>query len=330
MSTPTDSSRDELAELRERAYGRDADIHDDPAALARLSELEEQAAAASAASIAASARLSTNGGAPRRSAFEGDEEGAERPGLAPPASEETDVAASADPIAPDRDEHGSPSPANAPSADDRAGAAVPTPAHVAAGASAGVSWRVGPAADSASDAGDDVVDPDATKTPEAAAVRPWWRRIPVLWAASVVAAVLVGAGLTVLVQSMEAGRVGVLGVDPDADWPEEVWGGPTEDSLAFESFYGLSVLSQPQVTGDGTQGEVPCLIVFSGVGDNPSYLGGSCGAGSFPAQAALVVGRQAPSELRERFAEGTALQFVLDGEQVHVYAREPEIVEPAP
>lgn len=304
MSTPTDSSRDELAELRKRAYGRDADILDDPAALARLRELEEQAAAASAANVAANARVSTNGGSPRRSASDDDEEVAEPQPLALPASEETDAAAAADPITSDRDAHRSP--AEALSADAPAGGTD--------------------AAGSGSDAGD-VVDSD---TVEGAPARPWWRRTPVVWAASVVVAMLVGVGLTVLVQSMEAGRVGVLGVDPDADWPEEVWGGPTEDSLAFESFYGLSVLSQPQVTGDGTQGAVPCLIVFSGVGDNPSYLGGACGAGPFPAQAALVVGRQAPSELRERFDEGTALQFVLDGEQVHVYAREPGIVEPAP
>ena len=325
MSTPTDSSRDELAELRRRAYARDADILDDPAALARLGELEEQAAAASAANVAASARVSTNGGTPRRSAFDGDEDVAEPQAIAPPASEETDAAAAADPIAPDRDEHGSS--AEALGADDLASGTAPTLPPVAAGASAGASGRVGPAADPGSDAGGDVVDPDAV---ENAPGRPWWRRTPVVWAASVVVAMLVGVGLTVLVQTMEAGRVGVLGVDPDADWPEEVWGGPTEDSLAFESFYGLSVLSQPQVTGDGTQGAVPCLIVFSGVGDNPSYLGGACGAGPFPAQAALVVGRQAPSELRERFVEGTALQFVLDGEQVHVYAREPGIVEPTP
>ncbi|MFF2486847.1 hypothetical protein ACFVSU_10625 [Microbacterium sp. NPDC058062] len=305
MSTPTDSSRDELAELRMRAYGPDADILDDPAALARLRELEEEAAAASAANVAASARVSTNGGSPRGSAPDDDEEVAELQALALPASEETDAPAAADPITPDRDERGSLADA------------------LSSGGPAGGGTD---AAGSGSDAGD-VDDSDPV---EGATARPWWRRTPVVWAASVVVAMLVGVGLTVLVQSMEAGRVGVLGVDPDADWPEEVWGGPTEDSLAFESFYGLSVLSQPQVTGDGTQGAVPCLIVFSGVGDNPSYLGGACGAGPFPAQAALVVGRQAPSELRERFAEGTALQFVLDGEQVHVYAREPGIVEPEP
>ena len=322
MSTPTDSSRDELAELRKRAYGPDADILDDPAALARLSELEEQAAAASAANVAASARVSTNGGSAGSPGSDNDGEAAAPQAVAVPPSEEVDAAAAADPITPVRDERGSLADALS-----SGGGTVPTPPPVAAGASARASGRVDPAAGSGSDAGDDV---DSDTVEGGARARPWWRRIAVLWAASVVAAVLVGAGLTVLAQSMDAGRVGVLGVDPDADWPEEVWGGPTEDSLAFESFYGLSVLSQPQVTGDGTQGEVPCLIVFSGVGDNPSYLGGSCGAGSFPAQAALVVGRQAPSELRERFAEGTALQFVLDGEQVLVYAREPEIVEPAP
>ena len=46
-----------------------------------------------------------------------------------------------------------------------------------------------------------------------------------LWAVSLVAAVLVGVGLTMLVQTMEAGRVGVLQVDPEAEWPEDVWAG---------------------------------------------------------------------------------------------------------
>jgi hypothetical protein len=334
MSTPTDSSRDELAALRERAYGRDADILDDPVAMARLSELEEQAAAANAASIAASVartRIPIDGGSPRRTAAEPDGEDSDPP-PALTRSEGTDAAA---PITPGRDGHDSPAPAapGAVHAETDTGRTVPTLSPVAPGASAGASGHEGPAADAASDVGDDALDPDAEAEVVAAGTapaRPWWRRIPVLWAASVVAGVLVGVGLTVLVQSMEAGRVGVLQVDPEAEWPEDVWAGETDDSRAFETFYGLTVLSQPQLTGDGTQRPVPCLIVFNGVGRNPSYLGGSCGAGEFPAQASFVVGRQAPSELRDRFPVGTALQFVLDGEQVHVYARAPRIVEPTP
>ncbi|MFB7892085.1 hypothetical protein ACFC1I_07800 [Microbacterium sp. NPDC056044] len=313
MSTPTDASHDELAALRERAYGRDADILDDPAALARLNELEELAAAASAAVIAASAvrtPLSTNGG-PRRAPDEADE-GADQTPVASAADAGTDAASLAEPAAQGRAEQGSPTPEFASAGD------VPAQVH-----EGGMD-----AAEPGSDAGEGV-ELEALPDEEAPA-RPWWRRTPVLWAASVVAAMLLGAGLTALLQSLEAGKVGVLQVDADAAWPEEVWGGPTEDSRAFETFYGLSVLSQPQVTGDGTQEPVPCLIVFSGVSDNPSYLGGACGAGPYPAQAAMVVGRQAPAELRDRFPEGTALQFVLEGEQVHVYAREPGIVGPTP
>ena len=40
----TDQPDDELRALRERAYGRHADIHDDPAAMARLRELEDEKA----------------------------------------------------------------------------------------------------------------------------------------------------------------------------------------------------------------------------------------------------------------------------------------------
>ncbi|MEV4686572.1 hypothetical protein [Microbacterium sp. LWH3-1.2] len=313
MSTPTDSSRDELAALRERAYGLNADILDDPAALARLNELEEQAAAASAANIAALVarkRTSINGASPRRSAV-GAANDAEPAAPTLPASEGTGAATGPDPTLPGRDKPGSPAPA----APDAVNADADT--------------RGTDAADSGRDAGDNVVGPDpGAEGGATASTRAWWRRLPVLWAASVVAAVLAGVALTLLVQSMEAGNVGVLHVDPEVEWPEDVWAGETEDSFAFETFYGLTVLSQPQVTGDGTQGPVPCLIVFSGVGDNPSYLGGSCGAGSFPAEAVFIVGRQAPSELRDRFPVGTAMRFVLDGEQVHVYAREPSVVEP--
>lgn len=332
MSTPIDSSRDELAALRERAYGRDADILDDPVAMARLSELEEQAAAANAASIAASVartRIPIDGGSPRRTAVEPYGEDSDPPGPALTRSEGTDAAA---PTTPGRDGRDAPAPAalGAVDAETETGGTVPALPPVAPGASAGAFGREGPAADSPSDVGDDALDPEAAGAGGTAPARRWWRRIPVLWAASVVAGVLVGVGLTVLVQTMEAGRVGVLQADPEAEWPEDVWAGETDDSRAFETFYGLTVLSQPQLTGDGTQRPVPCLIVFSGVGRNPSYLGGSCGAGEFPAQAAFVVGRQAPSELRDRFPAGTALQFVLDGDQVHVYAREPRIVEPTP
>ena|GEM_PF-364081 len=317
MSTPTDSARDELRALRERAYGRDADIHDDPAALARLSELEEQAAAASAAVIAATARIATNGG-PARSTdpqILADAPGAAARGPLPQAR------LSPPPLAPDTVPTNGDRPHSAP-----AGVDEPVPLAATDGETDAAALPAAPE-DVAADGDDAAAEEDSATAP----ARPWWRRrVPVLWAASVAAALLVGVGLTLLVQSLEAGRVGVLQVDPEADWPEQVWGGPTEDSLAFETFYGVSVLSQPQVTGDGTEGPVPCLIVFSGVGDNPSYLGGACGAGPFPAQAALVVGRQAPSELRDRFPEGTALQFVLDGSQVHVYAREPGLVQPTP
>ena len=45
----------ELAALRARAYGRDADIHDDPVALQRLAELEDAARGAAAGASAAGA-----------------------------------------------------------------------------------------------------------------------------------------------------------------------------------------------------------------------------------------------------------------------------------
>ncbi len=46
--------------------------------------------------------------------------------------------------------------------------------------------------------------------------------------------------------------------------------------------------------------------------------------------ASLEVGPDSPDELIDRFPRGTALQFVLEGSSVQVYAREPSLVEPTP
>jgi hypothetical protein len=158
-----------------------------------------------------------------------------------------------------------------------------------------------------------------------APVRPWWRRIPVLWAASVVAALLIGAGLSTWIQNIEEGGVAVLSEDAEAEWPDESFGVRPSGGRVFDDFHGLRVLSLRQSVVPGSS--QTCLYILT----PPDGFGaGSCAAGSYPASASLEVVQSSPDELRERFPLGTSLQFVLEGPNVRVYAREPSIVEPTP
>lgn len=290
MSTPTDLPPDELRTLRERAYGRDADIHDDPAALARLRELEAQAAAA------------------RDQARDGAHHGASTAGSARDSART--------------------------SAGDGTGSAVlDTPGSTAAVVAAAreESAPRSPLED-ATDA--DARDPDGGDLPgdgepdAGAGPRWWWRRIPLLWAAtSVVIALLIGAGATLGIQALSSGRVAVLQEVPDGEWPDTFFGPRPANGRVFEDFHGLIVLAFPQKSDEG--GSQACLYVLT----SPSGSGFGavgCGAGSFPATVSMEVVGASPRELRDRFPEGTALQFVLEESGVHVYARAPGIVEPTP
>jgi hypothetical protein len=338
MSTPTDLPLDELRALQARAYGRDADIHSDPAALARLHELEAMASAARAGSTApaadaapvleAATRVETAAGdAP---ADIGAADGASRAGAPraavrqPPLPGEdgagTDAAAGAHRATTASAE---PAPGSDPPA-PMAGAATPP------GAVAGAGMRRGVSEAADADAGPAATDPGGDDAPTSdmsadAPVRPWWRRIPVLWAASVVAALLIGAGLSTWIQNIEEGGVAVLSEDAEAEWPDESFGVRPSGGRVFDDFHGLRVLSLRQSVVPGSS--QTCLYILT----PPDGFGaGSCAAGSYPASASLEVVQSSPDELRERFPLGTSLQFVLEGPNVRVYAREPSIVEPTP
>ena len=276
MSSPTDLPQDELRALRARAYGPDADIQDDPVAMARLHELEAAARAAAPVVVPATTP----------SAWTDDE----------PADAEADVE-------PDR-------PAAARSASATDFLAAPSSAEVPAGVPA---WTRGaadpdasatpnPASESAvGDAGSGIPDPsypDALATAAAPVPRPWWRRrMPVLWVGSVTAALLLGVGLTLGVQALQSGRVAVLQVQTDAAWPDDFFGSRPPDSRIFEDFHGLTVLAFSQSFGGGTQ---QCLYALTSV-DGSGFIGGSCGAGAFPPTASLEVVNVSPDELREAF-----------------------------
>lgn len=327
MSTPTDPSLDEFRALQERAYGRDADIQDDPVALARLRQLEAESSAARAAEAAgtgAAARVARTGAA-------GDDTGtADRDvsvraatiaGEAGDPADRRDTDAASAAVAETKEVTSARPDDNARGALSSYGETEPVDSAPAVGP--GEAGPVVPrerGSDGLADA------PASASEPEAA--RPWWRRrIPLLWAGSVVVALLLGAGLTLLVQSLDAGRIGVLQEDPDAEWPGQVFGSRPEGGRQFQGFHGLTVISFVQSFGPGA--DQTCLYVLTSP-DGSGFGGGSCGAGAFPATASLFVDASSPEKLRERFTDGTALQFVLEGSGVHVYAREPGIVQPTP
>ncbi|GAA3020060.1 spermidine/putrescine ABC transporter permease [Microbacterium dextranolyticum] len=179
----------------------------------------------------------------------------------------------------------------------------------------------------------DADEPDAPTVPDsrdavAAGRRPVAAPWIVAWAASMlVVAVLVG-GLVWGLASIPpvAGSAGgrqIATLTEKAEVPEQVltWvpGGEAE-GFAFE---GLIVIPTAAGLGMSSAG-APCLLIVpsQGYGSDGSVTGEvfwGCQAGSFPATAQFMVGPQSPSALRERFPDGTALKFVLDGERIGVF-----------
>ncbi|MBO0983765.1 hypothetical protein [Rathayibacter sp. SD072] len=140
--------------------------------------------------------------------------------------------------------------------------------------------------------------------------RPVRRRIPLLRAASLVAAALLGAGVTTWAAAPDDREVATLRLAPAEDLPG--WGG-SEDTLASEVFHGLRMVKRPSGEDGGS-----CLYVVPAESDASGIVYSGCSARSFPATAQLTVSPSLPSELRDAFGDGSGLRFVLEGETVHV------------
>jgi hypothetical protein len=255
MTRPAGS--EELSLLRLRAYGPDADIHVDPAALARLHELE----------------------------------GKERSGgAAPPDDAVTRHAA-------------------APAAD---GEPLPT----GRAAEAAPETSVHPSRDP---------DPAEEDAPEARPVRhplsAWLPKRRGWWAASLVVAAAAGVAITlattpVVARTGDGREVAVLAEDPGFERPDFLGVAP-ESLRGFEEFLGLTVFtSKEEWIGGGTD---ECLLVVAPASEGQQrqfFLG--CGVGAFSASVQFRVQPGMPEELRERYPEGTPLQFLRDGGEVRV------------
>lgn len=260
---------DELRMLRERAYGPDADISLDPAALARLNELEGRAAAVPV------------------------EESVLSPGIAREESAPIQLSGEA-PFAEPELTDGPP-----------AGAVSASPAERA-----------------------DPPTPDAEVAPAAASpfrafLRTRKGRITVAALALFLAAVA-GAALTLATVDRHD-RVAVLDADPEAEWPEGFFGPERAGAVIYDELLGVTPIYVPDDWTD-VEGTF-CLYMtrtdrLQGT-EGPGILTAGCTAGEFDATTALLVNADMPAELLERFPEGTALQFVVDGSTVSVYADTP-------
>jgi hypothetical protein len=210
-------------------------------------------------------------------------------------------------------------------------------------ARAGTEPTVAPAAAPVDDAPLQVVDPAA---PEAGEVRettavaeplrarartPRRRsRLIAVWAASIVAALVVGAATTwgsVRLVSRASGveQIAVLQPDPGRSLPEDLNYGDIEDVTIYQDFEGVTVITAQAPWAWSGENE-NCIIIaatadFDGEpGQGIGTVGNGCGAGEFAATVQLRMRDELPGTLTRRFGEGTALQFVYDGDRVAVYA----------
>lgn len=278
---------DELRRLQARAYGRDADITGDPAAQERLAELERAHA-------------------PRRS----------MPAAPPPPGrEESETAAFR-----------------------TSNAAFPDPSREARDASARGFAREGSEMAGSDPAGAASADPSRESGEGGgrdAGERGWLGSIRRMleplgpsgrtWlgaACIALAAVAVTAVVTTLPWP-DPRQVATIAVDADASWPE-LLGERTPDAALFEDFHGLTVIRDIGWFSAEEERDTCLVIVRSELLREEvgalQPVTWACGAGDFPPTLHMTVNPGQPEALRERFADGTGLEFVLDGDVISVRA----------
>ncbi|MGO1848446.1 hypothetical protein [Microbacterium sp.] len=315
---------DELAALRARAYGRHADISDDPAALHRLRELEEQAAEVREGGAGHGAGTALSSGSRTSDAHDSaadDVTGrSDRPdallsvaadgsaGFATTAAGPADAERTR---APDETETGSRIRIRGEASDAR-------PENIAAG----------PA--------DHAVEPadDAQAEP-----RPFTRRLAALWAASVVVASVITGIVVATIVDYDPTVVATLHEAPHLDFPENFENAPLgdpADAVRFEDYLGLTLVGfemNAGATGGSAESNdaVPtprCITIFGGDGSDSlgasGFTTGGCSDGVFDPIAEVTVSADFPEELQSVHEIGTTLRFAQDGDRVVVRAGSPD------
>lgn len=157
---------------------------------------------------------------------------------------------------------------------------------------------------------------------------PWHvsRRIAALWVASIVVVTVVTyVFASIPPVSTATGAHQVATLEPVAGFEMSEFFGSDEKVTGFDDFYGLTAFH----AGENFFRYAPNQRCFA-VGltadlkpgqdslTGPIYSG--CGAGAFPATIQLTVDAAMPEALREEFPEGSAIQFVFDGDRVGVFS----------
>ena len=284
MQVMDTATLDELRALRARAYGPSADIHQDPAAVRRLHELE-----------AGRKPLGSPHAQPRAAGADPAADAADRPQPAPPAS-------------PSRAER-----AREPGTQDDA-VLTSTPTDIFGAPESAVVGR--------------------RREERAAGLSPMMR---LTWAVSVVAAAALAASATYALTwvapvsvSSGAEQIATLEPVPMVDRPPG-WFGAGPSSLAFE-FYGMTLFET--ANGFTGTGGTECFVIVpteelpAADADTTNWsMSGAvhtgCGVGDFPATVQFPVDSNTPEQLRSRFPDGSALQFVRDGDRIGVFLDTP-------
>lgn len=285
-----DSLDDELAALRARAYGADADIHHDPDALARLRTLEDEHRARR---TAVPPVPPAPGAGPARNAGSAPPEA--RGAAAAPAS----TAASDAPVG----ATGAP-----------AGGATPASAPVRTASARIVSDAEAPA----------TASPDSPDGPRAPRSRPTWRALVAACAVTAALGAAVAVPVTLWAERTAERPYAVL--TPAVGEPDGVFFSPESNPIRFEDFLGIEI----SVGGlDYLEGE-RCILVnpdpSTEAFDEGSNTRGSCSPAGFNAVVDLpAVDGYLSDEVRRELGDITALRFELVGDEVHVFvARVPE------
>ena len=157
------------------------------------------------------------------------------------------------------------------------------------------------------------------------------------WAVSVVAAAALAASATYALTWMApvsvssgAEQIATLEPVPMVDLPPG-WFGAGPSSMAFE-FYGMTLFETAH--GFTASGGTDCFVIVpteelpAADADTTNWsmsgaMHSGCGVGDFPATIELPVDSNTPEELRSRFPEGSALQFVRDGDRIGVFLDTP-------
>ncbi len=290
---------DELAALRRRAYGPDADIHEDVAAVARLRELEELARRAEE-----TAAVQDVDGTPSAT----DTVETPSPGTVI-TDQQTTVAVG---------RNGSPAPVADPVAQGAASDSTAEPRD---------DPDASPDADADGDATEEAPAPAEPEPPRRGIVG-LWRRIP-RWAIAVVAVVVgaaAGVGLAAAAAAQPAARLAIDSTHVGSDivfLPDGalVYYELTQDDIRVHAMFG-----DLQVISGINDSDEECL--FAAVGER--WLNGGCAPAEFGAVIDITDDYGLQELTDPDLPQGSTIRLILEGEVVEVWVHigdGPRIIE---